>query len=99
MLKADLSAGLAHAQGGGPPGGRVGAIAIDPANPATLYAGSFNGGVFKSADWGARWTAINSGLPIKEVRALAIDPSNPATLICRDLWQRCLQEHQCRTEL
>ncbi len=71
---------LAHAQGGGPPGGTVLALAIDPANPATLYAGT-NGGVYKSADGGSSWTTVNSGVPLGTIaQALAIDPSTPATL-------------------
>ena len=60
-----------HAQGGGPPGGEVNALAIDPSNPATLYAGTERGGVFKSTNGGSSWTAVNSGLTITFVPALA----------------------------
>ncbi len=35
----------------GPDGGDIRALGIDPANPATLYAGTF-GGVFKSSNKG-----------------------------------------------
>jgi photosystem II stability/assembly factor-like uncharacterized protein len=69
-----------YAAGGGPPGGEVKALAIDPSTPATLYAGTFFGGVFKSTNGGTSWTAINSGLTITSVYALAIDPSTPAML-------------------
>ena len=72
-----------YAQGGGPPGGDVRALAIDPSNPATLYAGTNGGGVFKSTNGGTSWTVSNSGLTGfsgAQVLALAIDPSNPATL-------------------
>lgn len=64
----------------GPEGGDIGALAIDPRNPATLYAGTSGGGVFKSTNGGGSWTAINTGLISDDVRALAIDPSTPATL-------------------
>jgi photosystem II stability/assembly factor-like uncharacterized protein len=71
----------------GPAGGFVTALAIDPSNSATLYAVTRNGGsgspigVFKSADGGTTWNAINNGLPINtEVFALAIDPVTPTTL-------------------
>ena len=55
-----------YAQGGGPPGGDVRALAIDPSNPATLYAGTvccFGGGVFKSTNGGTTWqpTGANFG--------------------------------------
>ena len=68
-----------NAQGGGPPGGLVHSIAIDPSNPATLYAGAGNG-VFKSTNGATSWFAVNSGLPAWQFDALAIDPSTPATL-------------------
>jgi photosystem II stability/assembly factor-like uncharacterized protein len=51
------------------------ALAIDPLTPTTLYAGT-SGGVFKSTDGGASWSA--SGLI--NVAALAIDPLTPTTL-------------------
>ena len=37
------------------------ALAIDPATPATLYAGT-GGGVFKSTDGGGNWGTVNTGL-------------------------------------
>ena len=36
----------------GPGGGLVRALAIDPTNSATVYAGTVGGGVFKSTDGG-----------------------------------------------
>jgi photosystem II stability/assembly factor-like uncharacterized protein len=56
------------------------AIAIDPSAPATLYAGTWGGGVFKTTNGGTSWTAVNSGFTDPYVLALAIDPSTPATL-------------------
>ena len=58
----------------------VRALAIDPAAPSTLYAGTWGGGVFKSTNSGGTWTAINAGLTDPFISALAIDPSAPATL-------------------
>lgn len=62
--------------------GEVSAIAIDPLDTATIYAGTNGGGVFKSSDGGRNWTALNSGLSLGErfVQALVIDPSNPNVL-------------------
>ena len=72
----------------GPYGGSVTALAIDPQTPTTLYASTlgpgFGGGVFKSADGGGNWTAVNTGLTcggaLCGVSALAIDPTAPTTL-------------------
>ncbi len=48
-------------QGGGPPGGAVLTMAIDPVNHNTLYAGT-NSGVFKTTNGGDSWIAANNGL-------------------------------------
>jgi len=56
------------------------ALAIDPAHPATLYAGTSGSGVLKSTDGGESWTPANVGLASPDVGALALDPSNPAAL-------------------
>ncbi|MBO9362486.1 MAG: hypothetical protein J7452_09815, partial [Thermoflexus sp.] len=58
----------------------VSALAIDPRNSNTLYAGTLGGGVFKSTDGGGSWSAFNDGLTHLFVYALAIDPANPDTL-------------------
>ena len=51
----------------GPNGGPIGALAIDPVTPATLYAGTDSNGVFKSTNGGASWSAVNTGLTVKTV--------------------------------
>lgn len=74
--------------------GIEGFIAIDPVNSDTVYVadpGSTRGGVLKTTNGGASWSAMNAGLPTWGVCAscpqwpqvlysLVIDPSNPATL-------------------
>jgi hypothetical protein len=60
--------------------GIVGALAIDPANTATIYAGT-QSGMYKSVDSGANWIAINTGFtpdPTPTINAVAIDPKNPS---------------------
>jgi hypothetical protein len=63
----------------------VGALAIDPANPLTLYAGTLfslfgpgYGSVFRSVNGGGSWSDIGAGLggdiPSFNVPALAMDP-------------------------
>jgi len=70
---------------GGPYGGSVSALAISPAAPATLYAGMYYGGVFKSTDAGGTWVVANTNLPNDSVRALAIDPFTPVDALRRNL--------------
>jgi hypothetical protein len=56
------------------------ALAIHPATPVTLYAGT-EGGVFKSADGGTNWIRMNTGLVgVSNITALAIDPVTPTTV-------------------
>jgi photosystem II stability/assembly factor-like uncharacterized protein len=66
------------------------ALAADPSNPATLYAGNVAGsGVVKTTDGGAHWNLANDGLPqiagsggpfAPVVLSLAVDPSSPSTV-------------------
>src|SRR5437660_5811986 len=60
----------------GPDGGSVLALAIDRSNPATLYAGTYNG-VFKSIDGGENWT---SSLTNASAQIVALAPSTPTTI-------------------
>src|SRR5256885_1031965 len=64
----------------GPNGGPIGALAIDPVTPATLYAGTDSNGVCKGiinrASGRGNCTALTAGSGSN----LAIDPQRPATL-------------------
>ena len=53
--------------------GRVNAIVADSLNPAIFYAGTSQGGVFRSLDRGRSWWPISehAGVPAMEVDALA----------------------------
>jgi photosystem II stability/assembly factor-like uncharacterized protein len=64
----------------GPEGGTIFALAVDPAVPNILYAGTDGGGVWKSTDAGASWAVTGTGLANLQVLALAVDPETPATL-------------------
>lgn len=59
-------------------------LAVDPANPQTVYAGDTGmmteGRVLKSTDGGATWTTAASGISSDHVKALAIDPDRPVTV-------------------
>jgi photosystem II stability/assembly factor-like uncharacterized protein len=62
----------------------VSALALDPSQSRTIYAGTevfgvFKGpGVFKSTNGGRRWRP--AGLPGRSVHALVVDPGSPKTL-------------------
>src|SRR5262249_3570530 len=59
----------------------IASLVIDPQMPATLYAGGGVGGVFKTTDGGANWTASSTGLPTSSsVTALAVDPKTSGTV-------------------
>lgn len=65
----------------GPVGGNVTALAFDPSAPATLYAGTSGGGLFRSGDGGATWLAINQGVDQPgtwTITAIAVDPATPS---------------------
>jgi photosystem II stability/assembly factor-like uncharacterized protein len=67
---------------GGPFGGNILALAVDPRNPQNIYAGLDNGGgVWKSSDGGASWSPLRNGLPPNRyIITLVIDPSNTNTI-------------------
>lgn len=64
----------------GIPPDRLRALAVDPVNHQTVYAGTDGSGVFKSTDGGGSWSAINTGLSGDRVFSLAVHPTTPATV-------------------
>ena len=58
----------------------ISALAVDPTNPAILYAGTSRKGIFTTTDGGQSWSAINTGLTSLGISELVVDPTNPATL-------------------
>ena len=65
----------------GPGGGIVFTLAIDPATPATLYAGIGRGGLFKSTDGGGNWSVANIGLTTPDILTCSrLIPKTPAAL-------------------
>lgn len=52
----------------------VGALVVDPEDGDTLYAGGFDGGVFRSTNGGRSWGGLSNGLTGVPIRSLAIDP-------------------------
>ena len=53
------------------------AIAVDPTAPGTLYAGTRNGGIYKTTDGGQSWTPKNEGIVGSIYSNFALDPTDP----------------------
>lgn len=64
----------------GPEGGVIDVVLAHPTALNTVYAASDGGGVFRSTNAGARWSAVNGDLGNLNARALAADPSAPGVL-------------------
>jgi photosystem II stability/assembly factor-like uncharacterized protein len=60
--------------------GRTTAIAVHPTNPNIVYAGTAQGGVYRSTDGGTNWTPILDAAQSLAVGAIAIAPSQPETI-------------------
>jgi uncharacterized repeat protein (TIGR01451 family) len=87
LLLSSASAGENRWTTHGPGLANVAVLVAHPTVPATLYAGTEEGGVFKTTDGGNSWTAINTGLVSLNagrtdlnITALAIDPKQPNTI-------------------
>jgi photosystem II stability/assembly factor-like uncharacterized protein len=52
------------------------ALAIDPKNSATVYAGTRDRGIFKTINGGQNWEPVNIGLTSLLVQALVVTPIN-----------------------
>lgn len=63
--------------GPGNVGGRTRALVVNFSNPNVMYAGGVSGGVWKTTNAGASWSAIADLLPNIAVNSLVIDPSDP----------------------
>src|SRR5262249_4489000 len=63
--------------------GRTRAIIFDPAfgSNSTMYAGAVAGGVWKSTDAGASWTAIGDALANLVVNSLAMSPTDSTLML------------------
>ncbi|MBI5473338.1 MAG: T9SS type A sorting domain-containing protein [Ignavibacteriae bacterium] len=60
--------------------GRTTAIAIHPTNPNIIYVGTAQGGVYRSLDGGATWTAIFDDALSLAIGAITIAPSSTTTV-------------------
>lgn len=63
-------------------GGRITAIVVNPFNPSIMIVGAAAGGIFKTTNGGANWTAKTDQWPSLSVGSLAMHPVNPAIIYC-----------------
>jgi hypothetical protein len=61
--------------------GRVTVIAVHPANENIVYVGTAQGGLYRSLNGGATWTALTDNALSLVIGSIAIDPLNPSTLV------------------
>ncbi len=85
VLPTIAEAGLDEWTSGGPYGGIIADLVIDPATPTTLYVGTVTG-LFKSTDAGATWSpVVDARLGFIEADVLAIAESAPDTIYSSDV--------------
>lgn len=72
--------------------GRISAVGCQALNSATVYAGTFYDGMFKSTNNGQSWSPINTGLGDGYSRSIAVDTVDPQHVFCmvspRMEWER-----------
>ena len=66
--------------GPGNVGGRTRTLVIDRDRPETMYAGGVSGGVWKTTDGGAEWSAVGDGLANVAVNSMAMHPRDSRLL-------------------
>ena len=60
--------------------GRTISIAVHPLNPNIVYAGTSQGGLYRSLNGGATWTPLMDNALSLVIGAITISPSDPSTL-------------------
>ena len=60
-------------------GGLITAFALDPSSSLTIYAATGRG-LYKTADGGASWRRVGTGLGDHSLLAVAVDPHSPSTV-------------------
>ena len=101
-IKPDAYSGLRWRLLGTHRAGRVTAVVGIPGQANLYYAGTPNGGVWKSDDAGRTWRPIFDAVHVASIGAIAVAPSNPNIIYVATGEQgkgRSLQVHRCRCDL
>lgn len=59
-------------------------LALDPNNDSTLYAGTYQGGLYCTVDSGVTWQRLDPDIFSTHVNVIAVDPSNSNRLLVTD---------------
>lgn len=90
-LYASFSEGISKSTNGGESWSSVSeapaflCMRADPGNPAAVYGGSVNRGVFKTQDSAATWQQTSRGIKANTIYATDIARTNPSSLLCGTL--------------
>jgi uncharacterized repeat protein (TIGR01451 family) len=60
--------------------GRVTALAVDPRNSSVVYAGTANGGIWKTTNGGLNWMPLTDRQPSLSIGSITLDPTNADTV-------------------
>ncbi len=60
--------------------GRALAVAGDPTHSGTLLMGAASGGIWRSTDTGATWTAVGDNLPSQAIKVIRFAPGDPSVV-------------------
>jgi uncharacterized repeat protein (TIGR01451 family) len=72
--------GTWQALGPGNVGGRTRTILIDPVTPNTMYAAGVAGGIWKTTNGGASWSALDDFMANIAVTCMAFEPGNSSVI-------------------
>ena len=78
---AGISRGAWTWKGPGNIGGRTRALAFSPTAPATIFAATVGGGIWKTTNGGASWAPVDDFLANLAVTTIVFKPGEPATLL------------------
>jgi uncharacterized repeat protein (TIGR01451 family) len=59
----------------------VSAIAVDPSNPAIVYAGGGSSNVYRTADAGTNWIAVSGNDAAGQLDAIAVNPAQDSQVL------------------
>lgn len=66
-------------------GGWVRSLAVDPKDPAVVFAGIDIGGIFRTVDGGATWVQVSKGLRNFQIEKILVDPSDSRVVFAATL--------------
>jgi photosystem II stability/assembly factor-like uncharacterized protein len=64
-----------------PVSGRVTSIAVHPTDPTIAYVGTAGGGLYRTLDAGATWTALMDNALSLAIGFVTLDPTDPTTVV------------------